>query len=756
MQGSLPSNQRRLLARVRDVMAGGGAADERLRQVVAAIAADMVTEVCSLYVRRAGDVLELFATQGLKEESVHHTHLRMGEGLVGQIAASARSLSLADAQSHPSFSSRPETGEDIYASLMGVPVMRSGRVIGVLVVQNRTQRQYDDDEIETLQTVAMVLAEVVASGDVISRDELAPTDGIQVKPVRIEGVALNRGLGMGEAVLHQPIIALDKVVAEDTAEERVRLSHAVDEMHGALDDMLASADMADGSEHKEILETYRVIAEDAGWLSKIEAAIDTGLTAEAAVQKVQNGIRARLGAVTDPYLRERIHDFDDLANRLMQHLMGRKGPAGSDGPAHMILIARNLGPADLLDYNQGNLRGLVLEEGSATAHVAIVAKALDIPVVGQARDALTKVIEGEQVVVDGNNAQVFLRPGDDVVQAFLVSLRDQLERKAEYAALKDLPAETRDGIRIDLHINAGLQMDMEALVKAGADGVGLYRTEVPFMVRSDFPNVTEQTQLYTRILAEAQGKPVVFRTLDIGGDKVLPYWDSGEEENPAMGWRAIRMSLDRPAMLNQQLRALIRAAVETDAVLNVMFPMVTEVPEFIEARDILFKELEREKKKGKATPKDVRAGVMIEVPGIVFQLPQLLKEADFVSIGSNDLVQFMFAADRGNARVAERYDALSPAVLAMLQNVAAQCAASGKPVSLCGEMAGRPLEALALAAIGFRSLSMSPPSVGPVKAALRQVDLKEMAEYLATLIFEPKRSVRKKLRAFAQDHGVEI
>lgn len=756
VSGTIASNQRRLLARVRDVMAGGGSAQERLDRVVGVIAGDLVAEVCSIYVRRAGDVLELFATKGLKSEAVHHTHLRVGEGLVGQIASAARPLALADAQAHPAFVYRPETGEELYKALMGVPILRDGRVIGVLVVQNRASRQYDEEETEVLQTVAMVLAEIVAAGHVVPRGELAPVDGIQVKPVRIEGVRLNGGIGMGQAILHQPRFVIEEVVSDDTEAERARLTRAVDEMHGALDALLSDAkDIAGGGEHQDILETYRMIADDAGWRSKIETAIDTGLTAEAAVQRVQNDLRARLGSVSDPYLRERIHDFDDLANRLMQHLMGRTGGAMGETPEHMVLIARNMGPAELLDYDRKNLRGLVLEEGSATAHVVIVAKALDIPVVGQARDVLGRIVEGEDVVVDGTHAQVFLRPGEDVVQAFHDSLRTRAARQAEYAALRDLPAVTRDGVTIGLHINAGLQIDMEQLEEAGADGVGLYRTEVPFMVRSSFPDVSEQTRLYTRILQEARGKPVVFRTLDVGGDKVLPYWDSGDEENPAMGWRAIRLSLDRPAMLRQQLRALIRAAVAAEAPLNVMFPMITEVAEFIEARAILEMELAREATRG-AVPESVRAGVMVEVPGLVFQLPQVLAEVDFASIGSNDLIQFMFAMDRGNPRVAERYDTLSPAILSMLRHVASVCAQSGKPISLCGEMAGRPLEALALIGVGFRSLSVTPPAVGPVKAAVRQVSIADLEAYLSDVLAIPDHSIRKKLKAFALDHGVEF
>ena len=554
-QAGGPTGTRLLLRRLRDVMAGGGKAQERLNKIVTIVAADMVAEVCSAYVMRPGEVLELFATKGLKPEAVHKTRLRVGEGLVGDIAAYARPLSLAEAQSHPNFAYRPETGEEIYHSLMGVPILRGGRVLGVLVVQNRTPRHYTEEEAETLETVATVLAELVASGELVARGELEPTEGIGLLPVRLEGVVLNGGLAIGQAVLHETRIMLKQMVAEDPRQEMERLRAAVATMQSALDDMLASSDLADGGEHRDILETYRMFAEDRGWLGRIAEIVDSGLTAEAAVQKVKDDMRARLDQVADPYLRERVLDLEDLGNRLIKHLMGDVAPTPAEPlPEDVILVARDMGPAELLDYDRKRLRGLVLEEGSATSHVAIVARAIDIPVVGRVANLFRRVEPKDPLIIDGDNGTIFVRPGEDIRQNFLEGMRARSQRKAMFAATRDLPAVTRDGVAISLNINAGLLIDLPHLHDSGADGVGLYRTEIPFMVRSEFPDVAAQVDIYRKILTLAGDKPVVFRTLDVGGDKVLPYWRGEAEENPAMGWRAIRIGLDRPIMLRQQLR----------------------------------------------------------------------------------------------------------------------------------------------------------------------------------------------------------
>jgi len=755
MTETVPSS-RLVLRRLRDVMAGQGTAQERLSTIVRIIAADMVAEVCSCYIMRAGEVLELFATEGLRLEAVHRTRLRVGEGLVGVIAASARPLALADAQSHPDYAYRPETGEEIYHSLMGVPILRSGRVLGVLVVQNRTPRNYDEDEVEALQTIAMVLAELVASGELVNPLERQQPAGVGQLPLRIEGVRLNTGLALGQAVLHEPQLVIRQVVAEDTAAELDRLSHAVDAMHGAIDALLEASDVANDGEHRDILETYRMFAADLGWLQRITEAVESGLTAEAAVQKVQGDMRLRMNQATDPYLRERLSDLEDLTNRLQRHLAGKAArPSDSELPEEFILIARTMGPAEFLDYDRKRLKGLVLEEGSPNAHVAVVARALDIPVVGRVKDVLSRVEPGDTVVVNGDEGAVVLRPNEDVIEAVDNRIKLRLGQRQQYQALRDLPAESKDGTRFELMLNGGLFIDLPYLDETAAVGVGLFRTELQFMLRETFPTVPQQAALYSRVLDQAGDRPVTFRTLDIGGDKVLPYMDDASaDENPAMGWRAIRISLDRPAMLRQQLRALIRAASGRN--LRVMFPMIADIAEFDAAREILQLELDRQRKEGETLPDEIAIGLMLEVPALIWQLPALAGRADFISVGTNDLVQFLFAADRGNPRLAGRYDPLSPSVLRVLGQIAAGCAAYKLPVTVCGEMAGDPLEAMALVGLGFRALSMAPSSVGPVKAMIRSLDVPALVEFIGSLSDVSSHSLRGKFHDFARDRGIAV
>jgi phosphotransferase system, enzyme I, PtsP len=760
------SGSRVLLRRLREIMAGPGTAQDRLDLVVRGIAGNMVAEVCSVYLRRAGEILELFATEGLNRDAVHQTRLLVGEGLVGDIAAHARPLNLSDAQAHPNFAYRAETGEDIYQSLLGAPVMRSGRVIGVLVVQNRTRRQYSEEEVEALQTVAMVLAELVGGGELISAEELVETTGNVTLQDRLEGIMLAEGLAQGVAVLHEPRVEVKRLFAEDPEVEQARFQAAMEALREAVDAMLESDAMAGAGEHRDIIETYRMFADDRGWISRIEEAVASGLSAEAAVQRVQVDTRRRMMGVADPYIRERLHDLDDLANRLLRLLSGKPATAAADDlPENAVLIARNMGPAELLDYDQSRLRAVVLEEGSATAHVTIVAKALRIPMLGRVERILERAEPGDPIIVEADTGYVYIRPGEDVEDTFVASMAARNSMQAEFAALRSEPAITTDGVEISLNVNANLIFDMAHLGDTGADGVGLFRTEIPFLVQGDVPPVEQQTKLYAEILARARGKPVTFRTLDIGGDKAMPAFaqahntggegsDNEAEENPAMGWRSLRIGLDRPALLRNQLRALLQATAGGD--LKVMFPMVSEVAEFKAARKILNIEVARMTERGAQVPGRIEVGAMIEVPILAWQIDPLLKVADFVSIGSNDLLQFLFASDRGNPAMAGRYDPLSPAVLAIVGHIASRGRAAGVPVSLCGEMAGQPLEAMALVGMGIKNLSMSAASVGPVKRMLRSLDLEHFQQYLGNFLDSSSHSLRDKLRNFAQDHDIAI
>ncbi|PZQ11296.1 MAG: phosphoenolpyruvate--protein phosphotransferase [Ancylobacter novellus] len=746
-----------LLRRLREVMAEPVTAQERLDRIVVLIAANMVAEVCSVYVLRVDGDLELYATEGLNREAVHRTTMHKGEGLVGLVADEAEPVNLSDAQAHPAFSYKPETGEEIFHSFLGVPILRSGNTLGVLVVQNKSHRTYSDEEIEALQTTAMVIAEMIASGELGGAE--TGLEPVGRRPAHAGGSALSEGIGLGHVVLHEPRVVVKNLIAEDTATELQRLDTALAGLRASIDVMLDDGEVARAGEHRDVLEAFRMFANDRGWGRRLHEAVQTGITAEAAVERVQSDTRARMQRQTDPYLRERLHDLDDLANRLLRELVSPgKGmaPVAAELPENAIVVARSMGPAALLDYDRTKLRGLVLEEGSPSSHVAIVARALGIAAVGQIENATGLVEPGDALIVDGVSGEVHVRPTGDVERAYVDKVRFRARKQEQYRALRNAPSATRDGAEVKLLLNAGLLVDLPHIAETGAAGIGLFRTELQFMIASSMPKTAQQQQLYRAVLDAADGKPVTFRTLDVGGDKILPYMQAEAEENPALGWRAIRLGLDRPALMRTQIRALLNAAGGRD--LKIMFPMVACVSEFEAGQDIVRRELARLVKHDHPVPSSVSLGAMVEVPSILFQLDELLKRADFISVGSNDLMQFLFAADRGNARVAGRFDTMSPAFLRVLAHIAARAKAAGKPVTLCGEIGARPLEAMALIGVGYRSLSMSPASVGPVKAALVDADAAELEAFIGPLVAgaDGVASLRGELQAFAAKRGLQV
>ncbi|MDG2269334.1 MAG: phosphoenolpyruvate-utilizing N-terminal domain-containing protein, partial [Alphaproteobacteria bacterium] len=510
---------RRLLRQLRDIMAGPGSAQEQIDLIVTLIARELVAEVCSIYLRRAGDALELFATEGLRPDAVHNTRLMVGEGLVGFVAAQAMPVALADAQKHRLFAYRPETGEERYSSLLGVPILRGGRVLGVVVIQNQTAREYGDEEVEILETTAMVLAEMVAGGQITDIREARYDSEDAALPQRLEGRALSPGLAKGVAFIHQRRVAIDRMLSDDAVQEEARVRVALEALHIQLDAALERPDLSASGEHREVLETFRMFAEDRGWVRRINEAIHQGLSAEAAVQRVQEEARVRMSQASSGLLRERLLDFEELTNRLLRQLMGGDEDVGLQLPEHTVLVARSLGPAELLNYEAGALSAVLLEEGSANAHATIVTRALGIPLIGRVNGLLSRVDTGDDVLVDAANGVVYLHPGDELTANFDVALEAQGTRQETYRNLRDVPAETRDGHRVSLLLNAGLLADVNHLAETGAEGVGLYRTEIPFMMRATYPDVATQTSFYARVLDEAGDRPVVFRTLDIGGDK---------------------------------------------------------------------------------------------------------------------------------------------------------------------------------------------------------------------------------------------
>ncbi|MBB3444589.1 phosphoenolpyruvate--protein phosphotransferase [Sinorhizobium sp. B11] len=752
----LSGGPRVLLKRLRELMAEPLEPQERLDRIVRQIASNMVAEVCSVYVLRADGVLELYATEGLKKEAVHLSQLKMGQGLVGTIAASAQPLNLSDAQSHPAFRYLPETGEEIYHSFLGVPILRTGRSLGVLVVQNKASRNYRDEELEALETTAMVLAEMIATGEL----KKITKPGLELdltRSVTVDGDTYNDGIGLGYVVLHEPRIVVTNLLNEDAEKEIRRLAEAMGSLRISIDDMLSRRDVSMEGEHREVLETYRMFAHDQGWVRKLEEAIRNGLTAEAAVEKVQSDTKARMMRLTDPYLRERMHDFEDLANRLLRVLTGYTGRTTAEGfPTDAIILARAMGAAELLDYPRANVRGLVLEEGAVTSHVVIVARAMGIPVIGQAAGVVALAENGDAVIIDGDEGHVHIRPMPEHQRSYEEKVRFRARRQEQFRALRSVEPVTRDGQRIQLLMNAGLLVDLPQLAESGAEGIGLFRTELQFMIASTMPKAEEQEMFYRNVLKQAAGRVVTFRTLDIGGDKVVPYFRGHEEENPALGWRAIRLSLDRPGLLRTQLRAMLKAA--AGAELKLMVPMVTEVSELRQVRELLQKEVQHLSRFGHGLPRKLQFGAMLEVPALLWQLDELMDAVDFVSVGSNDLFQFAMAVDRGNARVSERFDPLERPFLRILRDIVRGADRNKTPVTLCGELAGKPLSAMALLGVGFRSISMSPASIGPVKAMLLGLDAEALTKAVNEALDDRNATVpmREVLARFAESHNIPL
>ncbi|MEM9501623.1 MAG: phosphoenolpyruvate--protein phosphotransferase [Pseudomonadota bacterium] len=751
------ASARQILTRLHEVMASRLHAQAKLDRVVEIVGKSLTSEVCSIYLLRDA-MLELFATRGLKKTAVHVTRMAIGEGLTGVIADNVETLNLAEAKAHPDFQYRPETGEEKFHSFAGVPIVYRERAVGVLCVQHVEPRRYEEVEIEALQTTAMVLSELIANAELVDEEEARKLSTGQTGAQTVGGLTLVAGLGAGHAVYHQPRVQITQVVADDTEAERQRVYRAFDKMREQIDNLSNQAEFRVGGEHEEVLQTYKMFAYDEGWSRRINEAIDSGLTAEAAIERVQQHTRMRMREIDDPLLADRMHDLEDLANRLLRIVSGQLGTAASQGlRRNAILIARNLGPAELLEYDKRRLKGVILEEGSLTAHVVIVARAMGVPVLGRATGIRGIIRDGDEVLLDANQATATVRPSSQMAEAFEARFAKSRERQAVYASLRDVEPFTRCGTRIQVMINAGLRDDISSLAMTGADGVGLFRTEFQFLVSATLPQREKQTRLYRDVLDAAGDKPVIFRTVDIGGDKAVPYLSSEvaeNDENPAMGWRALRLALEREGLMKAQARALLEGSAARS--LYVMFPMVSEPWEFDAAKAVFDEQLAFLRSKKKVLPEAIHYGAMLEVPALAEVLDILLPKLSFLSVGTNDLTQFLFAADRANPKIAQRYDWLSPSIIRFLRRVVQTSVGSNVDLGVCGEMGGRRLEALALLGIGFRRLSITPAAVGPIKELVRKVDLAELTEAMTEWLADPSHDLRTELSAWAEQRSIEV
>ena len=753
MQSPVVNQAMDILRLLRQVTEGQDSISEKLEKIVEIIAKKMGADAAACYVAVDDYTLELFASYGFNSGVSHKISMRFGEGLVGEVAQNNRYVAAADAWKHPKFSYKQEMGEEDYKSFLGVPLIRWSRSIGVLTIQNREIHEYSQLEIDIMETIAMVLSEMIASEEMSDYKKMLIKERGIIDKEKSKGLSLSKGYGMGAAVVHRRRRVVTKIFAEDKDKELHRLEIAYRQMNDDLEKKFTSTQLGIG-EHVEILDAYRMFAQDKGWYKKISGNVQGGLTAEAAIERAYEDMWNRLSATTDTYLKERLHDLRDVSDRLQSYLSGDFGTVEKVDSDDIIVVAQTMGPADLMDYDYTKIRGLIIEDGTPTMHVAIVAKALGIPVVAKIKGIFEEIKTGELVAVDGNEGYVYRNPSQQVQEKFKAKILEKQKLQQKLSELRAKPSETLDGVKISLYINVGLSFDLDYIESTNCDGIGLYRTEIPFMASENMPNVERQVGYYRELMDKAGERKVIFRSLDVGSDKLLPYWSNMGEENPAIGWRSIRITLDRRAILRKQVRAFLRAAAGKE--LNVMFPMISNLSEFEEARETLMLELEKEKRKGHEVPKKVNVGLMIEVPAIVFQLDEILPKADFISIGTNDLAQFVFACDRGNPRLTERYDVLSGPFLSMMELIVSKAAKYGVYCSVCGEMAGNPIEAMALIGLGYRNLSMSGSSFGRVKSMVRSLNVSEISDYVRMLLKSGKKSVRPQLISYAYDHGIEI
>lgn len=723
-------------------------AEEKINLIIRQIIQELPVDVCSCYLIRPGDVLELYATMGLNVKAVHETFLRLGEGLIGEIALNRKPQAFENAQEHASYSFKPETNEQHFKSLAGAPILYENMLLGVISIQTKQPFVYPPELLNVLQIIALVMADILYLSVTGSAEKKIST-GHQYK--KIEATRLIPGIALGNAYIHRRAV-LNAVLADDVHKEIKKLEAALKTAEDEINHLIMKPDTK--SEQSGILETYLMFVHDKGWLQKMKQEIENGLTAEAAVLKVCAEMVRRMELTNDSYIKERIHDFRDLTSRIIRLLHGKQLISAKKLPRNAILIAESLGPAELLDYDLSRIKGIVLEEGSQTMHVVIVARSYNIPVLSGIKDISALVLNNDVLALDADRGFLYINPADEILDEFESRLKEQKRLQSRLTQMGALPAVTQDGFSVSLNINAGLETDLMNVRGVTYDGIGLFRTELPFMSSEKLPDVAAQTAIYRRVISEMKDKPVVFRSLDIGSDKILPYFENRNEKNPAMGWRSIRVTLDRRAILRKQLRAFIHAG--AGKTLYVMFPMISTVAEFNQARQTLEWELQRERERGCLMPAEIKVGTMLEVPSLLFQLEELVKYVDFISVGTNDLTQFLFATDRSNPLIWSRYDTLSPPFLRMMQFVQQTCEKANVECSVCGEMASHPLEAVALIGLGFKKLSMNPAALGRIKAVVRSMNQEKVHEFLLRYLSDTTATLRPLLQAYVTDHEIFI
>lgn len=725
---------------ISEIIARSHTLRELLDQIVHLVADRMGTEVCSVYLLEV-DLLRLKATVGLEAEAVESVTMTVEEGLTGLVVEEGEAIAVGDAPSHPRYKYFPETREERYRSFLGVPLQHRGDTLGVLTVQRIEAGPFGQDEIKMLKAIAGQLSGVIVHAQLLDQIHLEqaekpPPPAVPLDVMVHRGIPAAAGIGVGK--VHFLGVAgrfgpVRERRSSDPDLERAALQEAVETSFLDLTHIEKMVTQRLSEAEGAIFHTHLLILQDQWFRKRIEDEIDQGWDAPTAVRRAVQVYVENFRDINDPYLRERAVDVEDVGRRLVAHLVGEETEPVPEDLPEAVIVADALTPSDFIGLDKTLVKGIVLGAGHTTSHTVILAKSFGIPVVTGVGPMKDLFVEGEEVIVDGSHGIVYCRPTEEIRQELERRKAWLQDRSDQLASLRDLPAETLDGHAVCLGANVGLMHGVEEALRQGAEIIGLYRTEYSFAIRPDFPTEEEQLEVY-RHTCSRFGRQVTIRTLDVGGDKALPYFPI-EEVNPFLGWRSIRVSLDRPDLFDPQLRAILRAA--ADYPIRILFPMISTPGELDQALAHLDGAREHLKREGLPYDPEVPVGVMLEVPGAVAVIEALLDRVDFISIGTNDLIQYLLAVDRGNRKVANLYDPLHPAVVETLQRIVQAGEAAGKEVSLCGEMAGEPLYVPLLLGLGCHILSMLPSAVLAVKEVVRAVRLADCQALAQSCLASP-------------------